>query len=55
MKIEINFKKVKDMKLKKISIVLALVAISLGASAQTVNVQSAIQDVLIEQEVKSVL
>ena len=32
------------MKLKKISIVLALAAISLGASAQTVNVQSAIQD-----------
>ena len=32
------------MKLKKISMVLALVAITFGASAQTVNVQSAIQD-----------
>ena len=32
------------MKLKKISMILALAAITFGASAQTVNVQSAIQD-----------
>ena len=32
------------MKLKKLSMVLALTAIAFGASAQTVNVQSAIQD-----------
>ena len=32
------------MKLKKISMVMAFTAIAFGASAQTVNVQSAIQD-----------